>query len=237
MQPLLTIEQVPAPLANGTFKGRVRLPVHGNTDTTVAIVPFMWAETESADGWPPGWKPSTSQPVGVGVNGEWIAEVPAARQHAATLVMTGFNNPVANWSAEDRGALPTFPVAYIVAAEEKVVIISAPYLALTGLVTGFANALRLAPAGQITVVAWTRKAGVPALIGEAVLAPSGAWSFPNLTPEQREADEYAVALIRTSFHPGDNVPLVGGDVLDLQWQIHTPHPPMTRASGGGSSPP
>jgi hypothetical protein len=234
MSSLLSVKQVPPPMISGEFSGGVRLPAGGRTHQTIAVVPFMWTETESPDGWPPGWKPSTRTPVAVTEKGMWVADVPAARQHAATLVMTGFNNPVTNWSAKDPGALPEFPVEYFIAAEKKVVIISVPYGPLTGLVTGFANALEPESDTQIKVVAWAKKAGVTSLIGDAMLKASGAWSFPNLTAEQIEADEYCVAMIGSSFQPGQDVPAVGGDVFDVEWANHTPKPPMTRTVGDGS---
>jgi hypothetical protein len=232
--PLLSVKLVPPPMVGGEFSGLVRLPAGKHSHRTVAVVPFMWTETESPDGWPPGWKPSTSGPVDVTENGAWVVNVPAARQHAATLVMTGFHNPVAHWSAKERGALPTFPVEYLIAAEKKVVIISVPYKPFTGLVTGFANALEPASDYQIKVVAWTKKDGEERLIGDAVLTASGVWTRQNLTDTQLEADEYWVALTKGSFRPDEQVPRLGDDVLDLQWMTHNPRPPMTRAAGGGS---
>jgi hypothetical protein len=235
MSALLSVKLVPPPMASGEFSGLVKLPARNHIHRTVAVVPFMWTETESPDGWPPGWKPSTPGPVDVTERGTWRADVPAARQHAATLVMTGFDNPVANWPAKEPGALPTFPVESLIAADKKVVIISVPYAPLMGLVTGFANALEPDPGYQIKVVAWTKKDGEEARIGDnAVLMASGLWTFQSLTEAQREADEYWIALTLGSFQPDEHVPPVGGDVLDLQWMTHNPRPPMTRAVGGGS---
>lgn len=238
----LSIDQAPQPSSGGAFSGTVDLSSErGRTYADFAVFPFIWTESAGIRGWPRGWKPATSNPIPLTHDNSWYIHVAPARQYAAVLVYADFGLGFDPGEPFAPGTLPMNAVEHVrVMAHKRVVILTVPDDPLTGLVTGYPCALydpqRLSPEPPaeeelLKIVAWSRTKGQPRYLGPARCEPSGYWTFSELDQDARDADEYFVALTPRTYEPGDNLPVIGGDVWEMDWKPHTPRPPLVLAAG------